>query len=129
MREQLVMRNGIVKTASAHAADIAKESGWQPIETAPQFTTLLTIHEDDLFPVCAFYVEEAGKRNWFRVIEGPEDVIRSEEGDHGSLYRDPTHWMLPPDVPIKTRVHARHCGLRKDHEGECAAVVTRLLGV
>lgn len=82
------------RTPSAIAAQ------WLPIEFAPPYKTLLTIHEDDLFPVCAFYSEQNGQRYWMRIIEGPEDVIRTEQGDHGELYRAPTHFMPVPPSPV-----------------------------
>lgn len=75
---------------------------WQPISSAPQIKTILTIHEDDLYPVCAFYLKQPdGSRYWMRVIEGPEDIIRQEHGDHGELYREPTHWQFPPAAPLR----------------------------
>jgi hypothetical protein len=72
---------------------------YQAIETAPPYKTLLTIHECDLYPVCAFKVPgtAVGEGDiWLRVIEGPEDHIRTEQGDHLELLRPPTHWMYPP---------------------------------
>jgi hypothetical protein len=41
---------------------------------------------------------------------------------------EPTHWTPLPIPPIR-RGHTSACGLKSDHEGECKAVVTRLLGV
>lgn len=76
------------------------QAEWLPIESAPPYKTLLTIHQDDLYPVCAFYFDQDGQRFWMRIIEGPEDVIRPEEGDHNPLLRPPTHWMYPPDAPL-----------------------------
>lgn len=73
---------------------------WKPIETAPEYITVLTKHEKDLFPVCAFYaLKEDGTRFWMRIIEGPEDVMRSSQGDHGALYRPPTHWLSLDELP------------------------------
>lgn len=72
---------------------------WQPIETAPEYKTVLTQHKDDLFPVCACRVPSDEGDFWFRIIEGPEDVIREGCGDHGALYRTPTHWKHLDDGP------------------------------
>ena len=68
-----------------------------PVATrAPEpFHTVLTIHEDDLFPVCAFH---DGDGNWMRIVEGPEDVIDESTGSYGNLLRAPTHWMEAPDL-------------------------------
>ena len=68
--------------------------GYQEVTDAlpPEFETVLTIHREDLFPVCAFRIDGV----WLRVIEGPEDDIREEAGDHGMLYRAPTHFASIP---------------------------------
>lgn len=63
-------------------------------EPAP-FHTVLTIHQDDLYPVCAFRDDDG---NWLLTVEGPEDVIDEERGCLGSLYRMPTHWMEAPSL-------------------------------
>ena len=60
-----------------------------------QYQCVLTIHLDDLYPVCAYL----NGYTWYREIEGPEDIYQSESGRHGVLYRAPTHWALwePPN--------------------------------
>ena len=70
-------------------------SEWKPIGTAPEFTTVLTQHVEDLYPVPAFRV---GKE-WLREAEGPEDTEDGRPGRYGPLYRTPTHWRLLPDGP------------------------------
>lgn len=37
--------------------------------------------------------------------------------------------VATPDSPKPSRVHASYCGLKADHDGDCVAVVTRMLGV
>lgn len=51
------------------------------------FITVLTKHEDDLFPVSAWH---DGDGYWARNVEGPEDRI---ENSGQPLLRKPTHWM------------------------------------
>jgi hypothetical protein len=70
------------------------EKAWQPIETCPQMVSVLTIHQDDLFPVTAFQTGGI----WLREIEGPEDVPAN--GKHEELRRPPTHWMFLPPGPV-----------------------------
>lgn len=64
-------------------------SGWRPIEDFEIYEGrgYLTIHRDDLYPVAAFCF---GK-DWYRLTEGPEDVIKPEIGDLTKLLRPPTH--------------------------------------
>lgn len=72
-------------------------SEWRPIDTASpkDFVTVLTIHEDDLYPQAAF---RCGTE-WLREMEGPEDTYDGRTGKHESLYRRPTHWMPLPEPP------------------------------
>lgn len=73
-------------------------SDWQPIATAPRdATVILTIHEEDLYPVSAYCLPDSTV--WRREVEGPEDCIDCP-GKHDILYRDPTHWMPLPGHPI-----------------------------
>lgn len=56
--------------------------------------TVLTWHEDDLFPVAAFIFEDG---TWIREIEGPEDIGAEDydaipDGKWTPLFRNPTHW-------------------------------------
>lgn len=67
---------------------------WQPIETAPEVRTVLTIHYADLYPVSAFRMGS----DWLREIEGPEDV--PDAAKHSVLRRAPTHWMEIPRHPV-----------------------------
>ena len=68
-------------------------SDWQPISTAPKDgVVVLTIHEDDLYPQCAFHMGV-----WMRQTEGPEDM--HGPGKWEPLYRTPTHWMPLPEPP------------------------------
>lgn len=73
---------------------------WRPIETAPNNMTVLTIHEDDLYPVAAYrtYDKVGQEWLWCRETEGPEDSFYGAER-HCPLYRTPTHWMHIPDYP------------------------------
>jgi hypothetical protein len=71
-------------------------SRWQPIETAPEYVTVLTQHVDDLYPVPAFRIDG----HWLREAEGPEDTENGRPGKYGVLYRIPTHWMPLPDGPV-----------------------------
>lgn len=61
------------------------------------FKTVLTIHQDDLYPVAAFQIEPGV---WQREVEGPEDIFVNGSGRYGALYRPPTHWMPLPDGPL-----------------------------
>lgn len=63
---------------------------WKKIieEHPPEYQTVLTWHEEDLFPVPAFHIEG----DWLRETEGPEDSF-FPEGRYASLYRQPTHWL------------------------------------
>jgi hypothetical protein len=78
---------------------------WQPIETAPRdCKTVLTIHEDDLYPVPAFcVVAHDGEEAWLLETEGPEDTEDGRPDKFRPLYRTPTHWMPIPDGPIVAR--------------------------
>lgn len=73
---------------------------WQSIETAPEGKTVLTQHEDDLYPVPAYKVFDTIHHTgeWLRETEGPEDSFYGAER-HCPLYRTPTHWMPLPDPP------------------------------
>lgn len=82
---------------------LSESQEWQPIESAPEYKTILTIHQDDLYPVSAFNFWQDGKQYWMRIIEGPEDIIRPEQGDHKELLRPPTHWMPLPLPPSPTQ--------------------------
>ena len=68
---------------------------WQPISTAREFESVLTLHRDDLFPTVAFRVGDI----WMREVEGPEDDV-DRPGMLDVLYQTPTWWMsldyLPP---------------------------------
>ena len=73
---------------------------WYPIETAPDYKTVLVQHEEDLYPVPAYKVPDMDPSMvyWHRETEGPEDSFYG--GDrHGNLYRAPTHWMPLPQPP------------------------------
>lgn len=71
---------------------------WRPItKEAPRpFQTVLTQHEDDLYPVCAFRFDSE-RDYWWREVEGPEDITRP--GSMAPLYRAPTHWQPTPTSP------------------------------
>ncbi len=90
-----------------------KFPAWLPIAEPPaKYVTVLTIHEDDLYPVPAFRVTEDGQEHWRREAEGPEDTDDGRPGKNGPLYRRPTHWMpLPPPPSQSPRIEwsrARH---------------------
>ena len=55
----------------------------------PEYTAVLTKHEDDLYPVCAFRMPG---NVWLRQIEGPEDIC-DRPGDYALLFRPPTYWI------------------------------------
>ena len=55
--------------------------------------TVLTWHEEDLAPVCAFLLTTAEEGDiWLKDVEGPEDIVDGREGVYTELYRPPTHW-------------------------------------
>lgn len=60
------------------------------------YVAVLTLHEDDLYPVVAWWMNDDWIL-WFRETEGPEDVIMNGRLDQ--LYRPPTHWMPLPHPP------------------------------
>lgn len=68
--------------------------GWRLLETfpVPPYVTVLTRHEEDLYPVPAYHMEDG---TWLRETEGPEDAFY-EGGRNLPLYRTPTHWMPLP---------------------------------
>ncbi len=80
-----------------------ENGGWQPIETAPEWETVLTQHEDDLYPVPAYKVPDSALNvdHWLRETEGPEDSFYGG-GRHERLYRRPTHWQPLPPRPRRT---------------------------
>lgn len=65
---------------------------WRTIDTfsGQDGEVILTMHGDDLYPVCAFRIDG----QWLRQTEGPEDV--HGPGKWEPLYRAPTHWMPLP---------------------------------
>lgn len=63
-----------------------------------EFKVVLTQHQNDLYPVAAFYLYDGGKMIWMREIEGPEDLVRT--GKYEELYQIPTHWMSLPERPL-----------------------------
>ena len=70
-------------------------SNWISVKTKlpENFKPVLTMHEEDLYPVCAFRTGDS----WVREVEGPEDIFEPYSGKGGVLYRPPTHWMeIPP---------------------------------
>ena len=71
---------------------------WIPLADSlpPQFEVVLTTHEDDLYPVCAYRTDA----KWRRLADGPEDVIVEGSGAHGLLFRTPTHWQPIPESPL-----------------------------
>jgi len=66
-----------------------------------QFVVVLTIHEDDLYPVPA-YLYDISENIWVRETEGPEDKII--EGRYRQLFQPPTHWMPLPKHPKKGKI-------------------------
>lgn len=70
-----------------------------PTQKPAQYVTVLTLHSEDIFPVCAFRIHHEGRDIWMRQIEGPED--REHPAKNEKLYRDPTHWMYLPTSPDK----------------------------
>lgn len=71
-------------------------------EEAPkEFVTVLTLHEDDLYPVAAFRCppSDVEGEQWLRELEGPEDTFDGRPGKCESLYRAPTHWMPLEELP------------------------------
>lgn len=80
-------------------------NAWRDIATAPKdCEAILTIHEDDLYPVTAFCVVVNGEEHWLRETEGHEDDLDTLAGiKFTSLYRRPTHWMTLPETPQEER--------------------------
>ena len=66
-----------------------------------EYKVVLTQHVDDLFPIPAYYIDNAFGADmiWLREIEGPEDIVRT--GKHEQLYGSPTHWQSLPKPPAK----------------------------
>lgn len=56
--------------------------------------TVLTQHEEDLYPMPAYWVVAPGGPAWYAAHEGPED---ENENLIRELLRRPTHWM---DLPV-----------------------------
>ena len=82
------------KAAIAAVREWDNVNRWQPIETAPAYEAIMTIHKDDLHPQSAALIpgEGGGESYWSRQIEGPEETPHSA-GWNEPLYRPPTHWM------------------------------------
>ena len=70
------------------------------VENVPEFKTVLTQHEDDLYPVPAYKIGDTALNVdvWLRETEGPEDAFYGG-GRNEPLYRTPTHWMPLPAPP------------------------------
>lgn len=70
-------------------------------ELPREHEVVLTHHEDDCYPVAAFYMTDNffPDGTWLREIEGPEDTYDGRNGRHEKLYRPPTHWMPLPSGP------------------------------
>lgn len=68
----------------------------------PQGKTVFAYHEDDLYPVTAFYMSGA-EPSWLRDTEGPEDDIPEQLNGirYEVLLRPPTHWAFIPYTPTK----------------------------
>lgn len=79
----------------AHLRERGVLAEWRTIETfsGQDGEVILTMHGDDLYPVCAFRIEG----QWLRQTEGPEDV--HGPGKWEPLYRAPTHYMPLPAAP------------------------------
>lgn len=67
--------------------------------------TVLTAHEDDIYPVVAFCVYQDTKTHllpkevsWMRQLEGPED---GEHQTYEPLLRPPTHWQELSSMPTE----------------------------
>jgi len=86
-----------------------KESNISPHETKEgfisvnddlpnEFEVVLTMHEEDLYPVCA-YLYDKDRLIWCRETEGPEYEYTT--GKHRVLYRPPTHFMYLNELPKK----------------------------
>jgi len=100
---------------------------WQPIETAPVNESVLIFIPS---PIAEHYgpaiyrglqVEILNRRVW--------KVTGLHFGSDCGTSNHPSHWMPLPDPPTTQRNHATYCGLAAEHEGECVAVVTRMMGV
>ncbi len=91
---------------------------WQPIETAPT---------GDRITILIYCPESGIIYQAYRF--GGDDRFRMYNSGGRIIYQSPSHWMPLPDPPATKRKHADYCGLTETHEGDCAAVVTRLLGV
>jgi len=61
-----------------------------------EFEVVLTMHENDLYPVCA-YLYDKDRLIWCRETEGPEDEYIT--GKNRVLYRPPTHFMYLNELP------------------------------
>jgi hypothetical protein len=72
-----------------------KYDQWHPIETAPEYTTVLVYHAGDLYPTVAFRINNI----WLRDTEGPEETTDKRCGKYEELYHVPTHWMPLPTSP------------------------------
>lgn len=83
----------VAEAVAALAAMEEPADQWQDISTAPLGGTVLTQHQDDLYPVPAYQLTRG---EWQRETEGPEDCFYGAER-HCPLHRTPTHWRpLPP---------------------------------
>jgi hypothetical protein len=83
---------------------MATKETWIPIEKCIQpYKTFLVAHEQDLFPVPAFYLtDNTGEKVWLRESEGPEDSeeMWDKARRNSELLRPPTHFMEVPEMPI-----------------------------
>ena len=73
--------------------ELEEKHKWKPIKEyiggfENNYKTVLTIHKDDLHPVCAFLMNG----EWLRVVEGPEDETNEPGGGYSKLVRPPTHF-------------------------------------
>lgn len=102
---------------------------WQPIDTAP-------VNQSVLVYIPSPVAEHYGPGIYRAILVDTRPDFRAPYwtttalncGSDVASNQEPTHWMPLPDLPSLSK-HMDHCGLKDDHEGECAAVVTRLLGV
>ena len=81
-----------IKTAPADAVD-----GWRPQSEAPNFTTFLVQHQDDLYPVTAYKMSDG---IWYYEQDGAEDVFEPGDFKHSPLKHQPTHYMDLPGGPL-----------------------------